>query len=76
MGVICSILLAKTLRRNKSLREARRWQLRQNLGLIVDTNVNSSKNLQNDYQIIGKKSEAKETKDVEQAIFTGSPSVN
>lgn len=28
-------MLAKTLRRNKSIREARRWQLQQSLGVLI-----------------------------------------
>ncbi|CAD7000541.1 unnamed protein product [Ceratitis capitata] len=35
LGVLCAFMLAKTLRRNKSLREARRWQLQQSLGVLI-----------------------------------------
>jgi len=35
LGVICAFMLSKTLRRNKSIREARRWQLQQNLGVLI-----------------------------------------
>ncbi|XP_014100636.2 CD63 antigen [Bactrocera oleae] len=35
LGVLCAFMLAKTLRRNKSIREARRWQLQQNLGVLI-----------------------------------------
>lgn len=35
LGVICAFMLAKTLRRNKSIREARRWQLQQSLGILI-----------------------------------------
>ncbi|XP_030240728.1 23 kDa integral membrane protein isoform X1 [Drosophila navojoa] len=35
LGVICAFMLAKTLRRNKSIREARRWQLQQSLGVLI-----------------------------------------
>ncbi|XP_037960593.1 23 kDa integral membrane protein [Teleopsis dalmanni] len=35
LGVFCAFMLAKTLRRNKSIREARRWQLQQSLGVLI-----------------------------------------
>uniref|UniRef100_A0A1A9W2K0 Tetraspanin n=1 Tax=Glossina brevipalpis TaxID=37001 RepID=A0A1A9W2K0_9MUSC len=35
LGSICAFMLAKTLRRNKSIREARRWQLQQSLGVLI-----------------------------------------
>jgi CD63 antigen len=35
LGVICAFMLAKTIRRSKSLRAARRWQLQQSLGIMV-----------------------------------------
>jgi CD63 antigen len=35
LGVCCAFMLAKTLRRHKSLREARRWQLQQSLGVLI-----------------------------------------
>ena len=35
LGVICAFMLAKTLRRNKSIREARRWQLQQSLSVLI-----------------------------------------
>lgn len=35
LGVLCAFMLAKTLRRNKSIREARRWQLQQSLGVLI-----------------------------------------
>ncbi|XP_075149694.1 tetraspanin 29Fb [Haematobia irritans] len=35
LGALCAFMLAKTLRRNKSLREARRWQLQQSLGVLI-----------------------------------------
>ncbi|KAL5281835.1 hypothetical protein ACFFRR_005262 [Megaselia abdita] len=76
LGVICSFLLAKTLRRNKSLREVRRNQFQQNLGMLIDSSINGSKSSSNDYSKIAKYQENIETKDVEQAIFQGSPSVN
>lgn len=34
LGVISAFMLAKTIRRTKSLREARRWQLQQSLGIV------------------------------------------
>ena len=33
LGVVCAFMLAKTIRQTKSQREARRWQLQQNLGI-------------------------------------------
>ncbi|XP_054744015.1 CD63 antigen [Anastrepha obliqua] len=35
LGVLCAFMLAKTLRRNKSIRAARRWQLQQSLGVLI-----------------------------------------
>ncbi|XP_065076945.1 tetraspanin-7-like [Ochlerotatus camptorhynchus] len=35
MGSICAFMLARTIRRTKSLREARRWQLQQSLGIMT-----------------------------------------
>ncbi|XP_030561336.1 23 kDa integral membrane protein [Drosophila novamexicana] len=35
LGVLCAFMLAKTLRRNKSIREARRWQLQQSLSVLI-----------------------------------------
>jgi CD63 antigen len=35
LGVICAFMLAKTIRRTKSLRAARRWQLQQSLGIMA-----------------------------------------
>jgi len=35
LGVICAFMLAKTIRRTKSLRAAKRWQLHQSLGIIA-----------------------------------------
>jgi CD63 antigen len=36
LGVICAFMLAKTIRRTKSIREARRWQLQQALGVMTN----------------------------------------
>lgn len=36
LGVICAFMLAKTIRRTKSVREARRWQLHQSLGVLTN----------------------------------------
>lgn len=36
LGVICAFMLAKTIRRTKSLREARRWQLQEALGVMTN----------------------------------------
>lgn len=36
LGVICAFMLAKTIRRTKSIREARRWQLQQSLGVLTN----------------------------------------
>lgn len=36
LGVICAFMLAKTIRRTKSIREARRWQLHQALGVMTN----------------------------------------
>lgn len=36
LGVICAFMLAKTIRRTKSVREARRWQLQQSLGVLTN----------------------------------------
>lgn len=36
LGVICAFMLAKTIRRTKSLRAARRWQLQQALGVMTN----------------------------------------
>jgi len=38
LGVICAFMLAKTIRRTKSLRAAKRWQLHQSLGIIAGSN--------------------------------------
>lgn len=35
-GVICAFMLAKTIRRTKSLRAARAWQVQQGLGILPD----------------------------------------
>lgn len=35
LGVVSAFMLAKTIRRTKSLREARRWQLHQSLGIVI-----------------------------------------
>lgn len=34
LGVICAFMLAKSIRRTKSIRAARRWQLQQSLGVL------------------------------------------
>lgn len=34
LGVISAFMLAKTIRRTKSLRETRRWQMHQSLGIV------------------------------------------
>ncbi|KAJ6632653.1 CD63 antigen [Pseudolycoriella hygida] len=34
LGVMCAFMLAKTIRRTKSLRAAKRWQLHQSLGIM------------------------------------------
>jgi len=36
LGVVCAFMLAKTIRRTKSIREARRWQLHQSLGVLTN----------------------------------------
>lgn len=36
LGVVCAFMLAKTIRRTKSIREARRWQLQQSLGVLTN----------------------------------------
>jgi CD63 antigen len=36
LGVICAFMLAKTIRRTKSIRAARRWQLQQALGVMTN----------------------------------------
>lgn len=36
LGVICAFMLAKSIRRTKSIREARRWQLQQSLGVLTN----------------------------------------
>jgi len=36
LGVICAFMLAKTIRRTKSIRETRRWQLQQSLGVLTN----------------------------------------
>lgn len=36
LGVICAFMLAKTIRRTKSLRAARRWQLQEALGVMTN----------------------------------------
>ncbi|XP_055641234.1 CD63 antigen-like [Toxorhynchites rutilus septentrionalis] len=35
LGSICAFMLARTIRRTKSLRETRRWQLQQSLGIMT-----------------------------------------
>lgn len=35
LGSICAFMLARTIRRTKSLRAARRWQLQQSLGIMT-----------------------------------------
>jgi len=35
LGVMCAFMLAKTIRRTKSLRAAKKWQLHQSLGIIA-----------------------------------------
>jgi len=35
LGVICAFMLAKTIRRTKSLRAAKKWQLHQSLGILA-----------------------------------------
>lgn len=35
LGVMCAFMLAKTIRRTKSLRAAKRWQLHQSLGVLA-----------------------------------------
>lgn len=76
LGVLCAFILAKTLRRNKSLREVRRNQFQQNLGMLIDSGFAGTKHNSTDYSKIERYQENTETKDVEQAIFQGSPSVN
>lgn len=71
LGSLCAFMLAKTLRRNKSIREARRWQLQQSLGVLID----GSKPIvippqQDGYQQLGEKE-----KYVEE-YTANSPSVN
>lgn len=46
LGVVSAFMLAKTIRRTKSLREARRWQLNQSLGIVI---ADASKVSYNDY---------------------------
>ena len=36
LGVVCAFMLAKTIRRTKSIRETRRWQLQQSLGVLTN----------------------------------------
>lgn len=36
LGVVCAFMLAKTIRRTKSIRAARRWQLQQALGVMTN----------------------------------------
>ena len=36
LGVICAFMLAKTIRRTKSIRAARQWQLQQGLGILTN----------------------------------------
>lgn len=35
LGSVCAFMLARTIRRTKSLRAARRWQLQQSLGIMT-----------------------------------------
>ncbi|XP_055387386.1 CD63 antigen isoform X2 [Condylostylus longicornis] len=39
LGILCAFMLAKTIRRNKTIRDARRWQLQQNLGITLPGKV-------------------------------------
>lgn len=36
LGVVCAFMLAKTIRRTKSIRAARRWQLQEALGIMTN----------------------------------------
>lgn len=69
LGVVCAFMLAKTIRRTKSLREARRWQLQQSLGIVA----NGGKNIYDTNYTQLEKSEIA----VEPVTYTSkSPSVN
>lgn len=72
LGSLCAFMLAKTLRRNKSIREARRWQLQQSLGVLIggSKGVSIPPPQQDGYQQLGEKE-----KYVEE-YTANSPSVN
>lgn len=71
LGSLCAFMLAKTLRRNKSIREARRWQLQQSLGVLINSQKQQqSMTSQEGYQQLGEKE-----KYVEE-YTANSPSVN
>lgn len=54
----------------------RRNQFQQNLGMLIDSGLSQSKFGSSNYSKIEKYQENSDTKDVEQAIYQGSPSVN
>ncbi|XP_055902794.1 tetraspanin-9 [Eupeodes corollae] len=70
LGSICAFMLAKTLRRNKSIREARRWQLQQSLGVLIAGTKPLSMPQQEGYQQLGEKEKYMEE------YNANSPSVN
>lgn len=49
-------MLAKTIRRTKSLREARRWQLQQSLGIVAHQSPNTYTSYE-DYRPLEKSSQ-------------------
>ncbi|XP_055851813.1 CD63 antigen [Episyrphus balteatus] len=70
LGSICAFMLAKTLRRNKSIREARRWQLQQTLGALIASSKPMPIPSQEGYQQLGEKEKYMEE------YHANSPSVN
>lgn len=50
LGVVSAFMLAKTIRRTKSLREARRWQMQQSLGIVIGGLSPESKLSYDDYK--------------------------
>lgn len=77
LGVLCAFMLARTIRRNKSIREARRWQLQQSLGIVVP---NATKPINSVHQETGytqlEKTDDKLTHNDPVTYTANSPSVN
>lgn len=54
LGVFCAFMLAKSIRRTKSMRAARTWQLQQSLGILSTGFEDNGKPAYEDYTQLDK----------------------